>query len=332
MSGSINGDEITDSLEYVKSLDFMSSIRILLELCKDSNLSERIIAMSKAALSCVDSEEIADQVFSSLNSIMVEDLWDNSGNSRWGYHEPTEVAFEMLGDELHQYVATMNKYRVLGMKKEEKELCKGIISGILRYGHEGSNEFHDWVPDDPYIHADNILYNWKENNTAEDIEEVQAVYDGYFSDQGEDSVQILVDADSCPVKQVIVSLAKQWSIPVIMLFDTAHEYSDGYSEVIIVDKQANSVDLTLMLLLNRGDVVVTQDYGLAAMALGKGAKVINQNGLIFTDENIDKLLMDRHIGQEVRRRGGKTKGPAKRTKEDDARFKAEFERLLAEVN
>jgi len=115
MSGSINGDEITDPLEYVKSLDLMSSRRILLELCKDSNLSERIIAMSKASLSCVDSEEIADQVFNSLNSIMVEDLWDNSGNSRWGYHDPTEVAFEMLGDELRQYIATMNKYRVLGM-------------------------------------------------------------------------------------------------------------------------------------------------------------------------------------------------------------------------
>ena len=84
-----------------------------------------------------------------------------------------------------------------------------------------------------------------------------------------------------------------------------------------------------MALLNRGDVVVTQDYGLAAMALGKEAKVINQNGLIFTDENIDRLLMDRHIGQEVRRRGGRTKGLAKRTKEDDARFEAAFEILLS---
>jgi len=142
-------------------------------------------------------------------------------------------------------------------------------------------------------------------------------------------MQILVDADSCPVKQIIVRLAKQSDIPVIMLFDTAHEYSDGYSEVIIVDKQADSVDFALMALLSSGDVVVTQDYGLAAMALGKGARVINQNGLIFTEENIDRLLMDRHVGQEVRRRGGRTKGQAKRTKEDDERFEAEFESLLS---
>ena len=145
-------------------------------------------------------------------------------------------------------------------------------------------------------------------------------------------MQILVDADACPVKQIIVRLAKQRDIPVIMLFDTAHEYCDGYSEVIIVDKQADSVDFALIALLTREDVVVTQDYGLAAMALGKGAQVINQNGLVFSDENIDRLLMDRHIGQEVRRCGGRTKGPAKRAKEDDERFETAFERLLTEVN
>jgi len=142
-------------------------------------------------------------------------------------------------------------------------------------------------------------------------------------------MQILVDADACPVKQIIVRLAKQKKVPVIMLFDTAHEYSDGYSEVIIVDKQADSVDFALITLLDRDDIVVTQDYGLAAMALGKGAKVINQNGLVFTDDNIDGLLLDRHIGQEVRRRGGRTRGPSKRTKEDDARFESAFERLLS---
>ena len=78
------------------------------------------------------------------------------------------------------------------------------------------------------------------------------------------------------------------------------------------------------------DIVVTQDYGLAAMAIGKGAKAVNQNGLIFTNANIDRLLMERHIGQKIRRSGGKTKGPAKRTKEDDTRFEMAFEKLLSE--
>ena len=113
-----------------------------------------------------------------------------------------------------------------------------------------------------------------------------------------------------------------------MLMDTSHELDDGYSKVITVDRQADSVDFALMGLLTRIDIVVTQDFGLAAMVLGKGAQAVNQNGLIYTNENIDKLLMERHIGAKIRRGGGRTKGPAKRTKEDDKKFEAAFEKLL----
>ena len=141
-------------------------------------------------------------------------------------------------------------------------------------------------------------------------------------------MQIFVDADACPVKQIIVRLAKQYGIPVTMLADTAHKLDDGYSHIITVDKQADSVDYALMRLLTREDIVVTQDYGLAAMVLGKGATAINQNGLVFSDANMDRLLMERHIGQRIRRGGGRTKGPAKRTKDDDTRFEDAFLRLL----
>ena len=141
-------------------------------------------------------------------------------------------------------------------------------------------------------------------------------------------MQILVDADACPVKQIIVRLAKQKNISVTMLIDTSHELNDGYSKIITVDKQADSVDYALMGLLTREDIVVTQDFGLAAMVIGKGAKAVSQNGLVFTNANMDKLLMERHIGQKIRRGGGRTKGPSKRTKEDDAKFEAAFEKLI----
>jgi uncharacterized protein YaiI (UPF0178 family) len=141
-------------------------------------------------------------------------------------------------------------------------------------------------------------------------------------------MRILVDADACPVKEIIVRLAKKRNIPITMLIDTSHELNDRYSEVITVDKQADSVDFALMGLLTREDIVVTQDFGLAAMVLGKGARAVNQNGLVYTDDNIDKLLMERHIGAKVRRGGGRTKGPAKRTKEDNERFEAAFVKLL----
>jgi len=141
-------------------------------------------------------------------------------------------------------------------------------------------------------------------------------------------MRILVDADACPVKEIIVRSAKQRNIPVTMLIDTSHEWSDGYSEVITVDKQADSVDFALMGLLTREDIVVTQDFGLAAMVLGKGARAVNQNGLVYKDDNIEKLLMERHIGAKVRRGGGRTKGPAKRTFDTNERFEAAFVKLL----
>lgn len=144
-------------------------------------------------------------------------------------------------------------------------------------------------------------------------------------------MRILVDADACPVKQIIVRLAKEKKIPVIMLIDTSHELHDGYSTIITVDKQADSVDFALMSLLEREDIVVTQDYGLAAMVIGKGARAVNQNGLVFTDENMDKLLMERHIGGKIRRGGGRTKGPAKRKKDDDACFEAAFMQMLGQA-
>ena len=141
-------------------------------------------------------------------------------------------------------------------------------------------------------------------------------------------MRILVDADACPVKEIIVRLAKQRSIPVTMLIDTSHQLNDGYCTVVTVDKQADSVDFALMGLLTSDDVVVTQDFGLATMVLGKGARAVNQNGLVYTNDNIDKLLMERHISAKVRRGGGRTKGPSKRTKEDNERFEAIFSKLL----
>ena len=143
-------------------------------------------------------------------------------------------------------------------------------------------------------------------------------------------MRILVDADACPVKEIVVKVAREKGLAVTMLIDTAHELDDGYSTVVTVDRGRDSVDFALMNLLSKGDVVVTQDYGLAAMALGKGAKVLNQNGLVYTDKNIEQLLMDRHLAQKIRRAGGRTKGPPKRIPEDDARFERAFRALLAE--
>ena len=141
-------------------------------------------------------------------------------------------------------------------------------------------------------------------------------------------MQILVDADACPVKEVIVRVAKKFKIPVTMIIDTSHELYDDYSTIITVDKARDSVDIKLINLLKREDIVVTQDYGVAAMGLGKGAKVLNQNGLIYSDNNIDRLLFERHIGQNVRWAGGRTGSVKKRSKEDDENFERALIKLI----
>jgi uncharacterized protein YaiI (UPF0178 family) len=140
--------------------------------------------------------------------------------------------------------------------------------------------------------------------------------------------RILVDADACPVKEIILKMAKRRNIPVTMVIDTSHELDDGYSTVITVDKGSDSADYVIVGMTTRHDIVVTQDYGLAAMILAKGASVMDQNGMLYTAENIDSLLERRYIGQKIRRGGGRTKGPKKRTREDDRKFENVFGRML----
>jgi uncharacterized protein YaiI (UPF0178 family) len=137
-----------------------------------------------------------------------------------------------------------------------------------------------------------------------------------------------VDADACPVKEIVLRLAKRRNIPVTMVIDTSHELDDGYSTVITVDKGADSADYAITKLATCHDIVVTQDYGLAAMILSKGASALDQNGMVYTGENIDSLLERRYIGQKIRRGGGRTKGPKKRTPEDNERFEEALTEML----
>lgn len=141
-------------------------------------------------------------------------------------------------------------------------------------------------------------------------------------------MKILVDADACPVKNIIVNEARVRKLPVFMFIDTSHEINDGYSTVIMVDKAKDSADFALIAKAQSGDIVVTQDFGVAAMALSVGAFAVNQNGLVFDSDNIGALLNERHISQKIRRGGGRTANPPRRTKADDEKFKYAFKTLL----
>ena len=128
-------------------------------------------------------------------------------------------------------------------------------------------------------------------------------------------------------------IAKKYSFPVTLLCDTNHLLYSDYSEVIVVGAGADAVDYKLISICHKGDIVVSQDYGVAAMALGKGAYVIHQSGKWYTNDNIDQMLMERYLNKKARRKSHKNhlKGLKKRTEEDDVRFAQSFERLILKI-
>lgn len=143
-------------------------------------------------------------------------------------------------------------------------------------------------------------------------------------------MKILVDADACPVVRIIENIAGKYGIEVILLCDTNHVLQSDYSEIKVIGAGADAVDFALVGICEPGDIVVTQDYGVAAMILGKGAYGIHQSGKWYTNENIDLMLMERHLSKKARRTKSKhhMKGPAKRTEEEDRRFADSLERLI----
>ena len=143
-------------------------------------------------------------------------------------------------------------------------------------------------------------------------------------------MKILIDADGCPVVDLTVRLAKKYGIECTILCDTSHEFNREGAKTVVVEKGADSVDFRIVNLVGEGDIVVTQDYGLAAMCLARKAIPVSQNGMVYTDKNIDQLLFTRYVSKKIRKAGGRMKGPSKRTPKQDKAFAAALEKLIQE--
>ena len=142
-------------------------------------------------------------------------------------------------------------------------------------------------------------------------------------------MRVWVDADGCPVVDLAVCLAREAGLPVTLVCDAAHEMRrHPDTEILTVSTGADSADWALLGRVAAGDVVVTQDYGLAALCLAKGARPIRQDGVCYSEDNIGALLEQRHWAGRIRRGGGRVKGPKRRTKEQDESFSAALRRLL----
>ena len=136
-----------------------------------------------------------------------------------------------------------------------------------------------------------------------------------------DNIRILIDADSCPVIDLTEKIAKRYEIKSFIFVDYDHQLESNYSEIIKMDTENQSVDMEIVNRSQSGDIVITQDYGLAALVLGSGVYVLNFYGKEYNENNIDNLLMRRHHNAKMRRAGRRHPSHSKRTKKDDDKYK-----------
>lgn len=141
-------------------------------------------------------------------------------------------------------------------------------------------------------------------------------------------MRIIVDADACPGKDIIEKVAKLHDIQVLMFCDINHVIKSNYSKVIYADSGFQSVDMKVVNEAKRGDIIITQDFGVAAMVLSKKSYAISPKGYIYDEDNMDRLLFERHISNKVRKSGGKTNNPKKRKIEDDHRLYENLEKII----
>ena len=133
-------------------------------------------------------------------------------------------------------------------------------------------------------------------------------------------MKILIDADGCPVVDLTLRIALRAGVNVLILCDTSHRIERPGAQTLIFDQGADSVDFAIVNRLSPGDLVITQDYGLASMVLARGGRALSQSGLAYNDENIDSLLEARYETKKRIRAGKHVKGPAKRTAAQDEAF------------
>ena len=141
-------------------------------------------------------------------------------------------------------------------------------------------------------------------------------------------MKIVIDADACPrgtLESTLLICAK-YNVKALTVANYNHEIKSG--DHIVVGSDPQEADIKVMNIIGRGDIAITQDYGLAAMILAKGAVCMNPSGKEYTDGKIDFMLEERDIKAKFRRNGGRTKGPSKRTAVDDKNFSQTFERIL----
>ncbi len=147
-------------------------------------------------------------------------------------------------------------------------------------------------------------------------------------------ITVFIDADACPVTRDAISLARSRSLPVVLVANHSQNLARYAGragvDILQVASGPDSADFAMVPRLNPGDIVVTADTGLAAMALGRGSRALSPRGRRYLPATIDAELAIRHAEQRHRRAGGRTTGPTPFLDEDRERFREALTLLLAE--
>ncbi|RBP45512.1 YaiI/YqxD family protein [Garciella nitratireducens] len=147
-----------------------------------------------------------------------------------------------------------------------------------------------------------------------------------------DKMKILIDGDACPVKNEIFEIAFKYDVEVIYFCSLSH-YSESniFPRKVLVDNESQAVDMEIMRNLDKGDIVITQDYGLASLSLDKNAYVLSFNGKNFTKDNINIYLYQRYLSAQQRQKRIKTLKQKKRHRKENLKFKEALEKLIGHL-
>ena len=170
----------TNIIEQITPNDALAIIKMLAKV--DENIKSKIEQIAKELFCDIDINDIAEEVFCEIDSLYVEDLWDSSGGTSYGYVEPHERAFEMIEETIEPFINEMKKYKQTEMFQEEKVYCMGILKGIYKYEKEAESEFKDWATDVPGESFTHVLNEWKNGKKdSDDILEMEEFVKNNFA-------------------------------------------------------------------------------------------------------------------------------------------------------
>ena len=141
---------------------------------EDKQLCRKIVEKALEMFQTFDIDDVASEVYDSLNFLSTDELFDSSGKKSYGYVDPNECAFEMVEGAVEPFIQQMRKLIDLELNEQAIKYCKGILKGIYKYKQEAENDFADWAADAPDTIIENIMYFWEENvKDNNDIEEIE---------------------------------------------------------------------------------------------------------------------------------------------------------------